>query len=261
MSDVNPYKPPSSHVADVAPAATDAGSFIEGGRAVGAGQGWAWITGAFDMFKSKPGTWIVIVIILAVILIVLSLVPILGSLANLVLLPVFTGGIMLGCQALKQGGALEIGHVFAGFKSHAGNLVVLGVFGILAWIVVAIPAVAIMGGGAFFAFMRGDPASVGAIGSSFALALLVMLALSIPVYMALWFAPALVTLRELAPTDAIKQSFRACLKNIVPFLLYGIVMLVLGIIAAIPLGLGFLVLGPMLMASVYVAYQDIFFES
>ena len=137
----------------------------------------------------------------------------------------------------------------------------LGVFGILAWIVVAIPAVAIMGGGAFFAFMRGDLASVGAIGSSFALAFLVMLALSIPVYMALWFAPALVTLRELAPTDAIKQSFRACLKNIVPFLLYGIVMLVLGIIAAIPLGLGLLILGPMLMASVYVAYQDIFFRS
>lgn len=259
MSEVNPYKPPGSHVEDVAPAAADAGSFLSGGRAVVAGQGWAWIAGAFGMFKSSPGTWIGIVIVLFIILVVLSLVPIVGTLATMLLFPVFTGGIMLGCHALKQGGKLEIGHVFAGFRSHAGDLVMLGVLGILAWIVVAIPVIVIVGGGAFFDFLRGDPASLGAMGSSFALAILVMLALSIPVYMALWFAPALVVSRELAPVEAIKQSFRACLKNIVPFLVYGVVMLALGIIAAIPFGLGFLVLGPMIMASVYVAYRDIFF--
>ncbi|MBI2294890.1 MAG: hypothetical protein HYU76_02330 [Betaproteobacteria bacterium] len=259
MSEVNPYKPPSSHVADVAPAAADEGSFIEGGRAVGAGRGWAWIAEAFQMFRSSPGTWIVIIIVLAVILIVVGLVPLLGSLANIALLPVFTGGIMIGCHGLRQGGTLEIGHVFAGFREHAGKLVIIGLLSIAAWIVVAIPTIAMIGGGTFFALLRGDPASAELMGRGVALALLVMLALSIPVYMALWFAPALVTLRNLAPTDALKQSFRACLKNIIPFLLYGVVMLVLSMIAVIPLGLGLLVVGPMLMASVYVAYRDIFF--
>ena len=75
---------------------------------------------------------------------------------------------------------------------------------------------------------------------------------------ALWFAPALVVLRGAAPVAAIKESFSACLKNFVPFLIYGIVLLVLGIVAAIPLGLGWLVLGPVVIASVYVAYRDIF---
>jgi len=57
---------------------------------------------------------------------------------------------------------------------------------------------------------------------------------------------------------AIKQSFGACLKNIVPFLIYGVVAFVLSIVATIPFGLGWLVLGPVLAASVYTAYQDIF---
>jgi uncharacterized membrane protein len=175
-------------------------------------------------------------------------------------MPVFTGGLMLGCQALKREGALEIGHLFAGFRSHAGGLIVLGVLSILAFVVIMVPAVMIMGGSAFFAVLRRDPISVGAMGSTMAVALLVFAGLSVPVLMALWFAPALVALRELAPIDALKQSFHACKTNIVPFLLYGIAMLGLGILAVIPVGLGLLVLVPTMVASTYVAYQEIFFE-
>jgi uncharacterized membrane protein len=106
--------------------------------------------------------------------------------------------------------------------------------------------------------MRGDAAGAAAMGGSFVLAWLVAMALSIPIYMALWFAPALVVLRGLAPVAAVKESFFGCLKNVVPFLIYGIVLLVLGIVAAIPLGLGWLVLGPVAIASIYVAYRDIY---
>jgi len=47
----------------------------------------------------------------------------------------------------------------------------------------------------------------------------------------------------------------------VPFVLYGLVGLVLGIVASIPFGLGWLVLGPVAIASVYVGYRDIFLGS
>jgi uncharacterized membrane protein len=60
--------------------------------------------------------------------------------------------------------------------------------------------------------------------------------------------------------EAMKSSFRGCLKNVVPFLLYGIVGLVLAIIAIIPVGLGFLVLGPVMWGSMYSSYRDIFVE-
>ncbi|MBI3043618.1 MAG: hypothetical protein HYY78_12435 [Betaproteobacteria bacterium] len=228
------------------------------GRAVGAGQGWTWIADGFGLFRKNPGMWIALILVLGVILIVLSVIPVIGAVATLLLLPVFSGGLMLGCQALQRDGALEMGHLFAGFKTQTRSLIVLGALSLAAWVIVVLPALLIVGGGAFFGAMRGDVAGIGTIGASFVLAMLVVLGLSVPVYMALWFAPALVVLRGLAPLEAIKRSFAGCLKNIVPFLVYGIVMLVLGILATIPLALGWLVLGPVLVGSVYVAYRDIY---
>lgn len=251
MSQITPSKPPTSQ----SPAGA---SSLEEGRAVAAGQGWAWITGGFDLFKKQPGMWIALVVVLFVIVLVLAFIPLFGAIAMFLLMPVFTGGLMLGCQAVERGSPLELGHLFAGFKDRTGNLLVLGALGLVGGIIVMIPVLVILGAGAFFGVMRGDAAGAVAMGGSFMLAWLVMMALSIPVYMALWFAPALVVLRGVAPVAAIKQSFLGCLKNIVPFLIYGIVMLVLGIVAAIPLALGWLVLGPVLVGSVYVAFRDIY---
>ena len=231
---------------------------VMGGRAVGAGQGWTWIAEGFGLFKKAPGIWIALVVILFVILVVLAFVPLLGAVATFLVVPVFVGGLLLGCRALQGGGELEVAHLFAGFKAHTGNLIVLGALAIAGWIVVMLPVVVIVGAGAFLAALRGDAAGVAALGGSFMLAWLVALALSIPIYMALWFAPALVVLRGMAPIEAIKESFLGCLKNILPFLVYSIVLMVLGIVAAIPLGLGWLVLGPTLIASVYVSYRDIY---
>jgi len=234
------------------------GESMMGGRAVGAGQGWTWIADGFGLFKKAPGMWIALVIVLLVILIVLAFIPVLGAVATFLLMPLFLGGLMLGCRALQGGGGLEVGHLFAGFKEHTGNLIVLGALAIGGWIIVMLPVIAIVGTGTIFGMMRGDAAGAAAMGGSFVLAWLVATALSIPIYMALWFAPALVVLRGLAPAAAVKESFLGCLKNIVPFLVYGIVLLVLGIVAAIPLGLGWLVLGPVAIASIYVAYRDIY---
>ena len=229
-----------------------------GGRAVDAGRGWTWIADGFGLFKKAPGMWIALVIVLFVILLVLAFIPLLGAVATFLLMPLFLGGLMLGCRALQGGGELEVGHLFAGFKEHTGNLIVLGALAIGGMFIVILPVIAIVGAGAIFGMMRGDAAGVAAMGGSFVLAWLVAMALSIPIYMALWFAPALVVLRGLAPVAAVKESFFGCLKNIVPFLIYGIVMLVLGILAAIPLALGWLVLGPVAVASIYVAYRDIY---
>lgn len=230
----------------------------EGGRTVDAGRGWAWITEGFELFKKQAGLWIGIVLVLFVIMVVLALIPVLGAIATFLLMPVFGGGLMLGCQSLQRDGTLELGHLFAGFKAHTASLVTLGALAIVGWIIVVLPVVAIVGTGAFFGAARGDAAGIAAIGGSFALAMLIAFALSILVYMALWFAPALVVLRAAAPVAALKQSFAGCLRNIVPFLVYGLVVFVLSILATIPFGLGWLVLGPVLVTSIYAAYRDIY---
>lgn len=231
---------------------------VMGGRAVGAGQGWTWIVQGFDLFRKAPGIWIALAVILFVILVVLAFIPLLGAVAMCLVVPVFVGGLLLGCRALQGGGELEVAHLFEGFKSYTGNLIVLGALAIAGSIIVMLPVVLIVGTGAIAAVLRGDAAGVAVLGGSVMLAWLVALALSLPICMALWFAPALVVLREMAPIEAIKESFMGCLKNILPFLVYSIVLMVLGIVAAIPLGLGWLVLGPTLIASVYASYRDIF---
>lgn len=92
----------------------------------------------------------------------------------------------------------------------------------------------------------------------FFIAMLVMLALLVPLAMAVWFAPALVVFHNVAPLEAMKASFFACLKNFVPFLVYGVILLVLCVIAMIPFGLGMLVMVPVMMGSVYASYVEIF---
>ena len=255
MSDPNPN--PVERVDAVA----DAAAFVAGGRGLDAARGWAWIAEGFQLFKRKAGTWILITIVLGVIFIGLGLIPVVGALASWALYPVFAGGIMLGCDSLAREGELEFGHLFAGFRSRAGDLVVIGLLSIVAWIIVIIPIILAMGASAFFATMGGDPDALAAIGPGVVVAWLLVMGLAVPVYMALWFAPALVVLRGIPPIEALKQSFRGCLRNVVPFFLYGIVAMVLGMIAVIPLGLGLLVLMPVIMASVYVAFRDIFFHA
>jgi uncharacterized membrane protein len=79
--------------------------------------------------------------------------------------------------------------------------------------------------------------------------------------MAVWFAPCLVVFHDRDAIQAMKESFAGCLKNIMPFLLYGVIGFVILIVASIPLGLGLLVAGPVFAASIYTAYRDVYFTS
>jgi uncharacterized membrane protein len=88
--------------------------------------------------------------------------------------------------------------------------------------------------------------------------LLLFLLLFLPLVMAVWFAPALIVLKGQEPWEAMKLSFMGSIKNILPFLLYGVVWIGLAIVATIPLLLGWLVLGPVTVASIYASYCDIF---
>jgi len=248
MTDTNPNAAPESQ----------AGNFHAKGRTVAAGRGWDWIVEAFALFLKQPGIWILAAVALGVIFIVISMIPILGSLASTLLFPIFGGGLMLGCKALDQGGALEFEHLFAGFKQRTGDLVLVGAFNLIGWVVIFFAVVAVIGGGVFMGVMRGGIEGAGLSIASMLIAMLLVAGLSVPLYMATWFAPALIVLHDVAPGAALKASFFACLRNWIPFLVYSVVLLVLCLVAAIPALLGFLVLVPVLAASVYTAYRDIF---
>jgi uncharacterized membrane protein len=260
MSTPNPYAAPKAPVADATPGLE--GNFIPGGRVVAPGRGWSWIAEGWDLFKCQPAMWIALVVIAALIFIAMAFIPVLGSLAAVVLAPVFAGGLVIGCRALDQGGELEIAHLFAGFRERFATLVSVGVIYLVATVVIALVVGLVTGAGMWTLFGGGtaDAVSVGAAGLTVLLAFLVMFALMLPVFMAIWFAPPLVVFHDQGAAEAMKASFFACLRNIIPFLIYGVVLFVLAILASIPFGLGWLILGPVMAASLYTAYRDIFFQ-
>ena len=212
--------------------------------------------------------WILIVVIWVVIQVLLSLIPFLGHLSTQVLTPVFVGGLMLGCRAVDRGESLAVNHLFAGFSTHAGPLLIVG----LIYTALAVLIVLVVGGILFALFgvsvltqlfalqdpMRAGAAALGTMLYVLMVGGLLFLAFMLPLIMALWFAPALVVLHGAAPWAAMKLSFAGCLRNVVPFLLYGLVGILLALVASIPLMLGWLVLGPVAIASLYTSYCDIF---
>ena len=60
------------------------------------------------------------------------------------------------------------------------------------------------------------------------------------------------------PWEAVERSFDAAWRNWRALLVYGLLALLLGLIAVIPFGLGLIVLMPVLMLAGYTACADLF---
>jgi hypothetical protein len=246
MSEINPYQPPVA-------AATTGDSFNVHGRSRSAGSGWQWIETAFTLFMKQPVMW--------ALLVVGFFIGTLGA-SLLFLVPLFGGGLMAACRAIDRGEPIEIGYLFAGFREKPGDLILAGVFATVAFIVIMVPAIMIVGVSGIFALITGSVTSIAALGVTLLLVILIALAVMIPIYMALWFAPPLIVLEGLGVGQALKASFFGCLKNVIPFLLYGIVLHVFSwLAAAFTYGIGFVFLVPVAIASIYTAYRDIYCTS
>lgn len=234
------------------------------GRSMPAGAGWEWISLGWKAFTAAPMMWILSVVALFVVAIVTAILPFIGSLVFQLIQAVIAGGYMAACRSLERGGEFEIEHLLSGFSKRFASLLIVGLIFLVGWLVLVLIMFMFVGMAILGAFMSGDPSAVTAaiMGSLIPMLLgsLVVLGLMVPLVMAYWFAPALVMIHDMPPVDAMKASFLGCLRNIVPFLVYGLVMFLAAIAAAIPFGLGFLIWVPVAIASTYVAYRQIFTE-
>jgi uncharacterized membrane protein len=231
-------------------------------RMVEAGHGLAWWSEAWALFTKAAGLWIVLGLLLFVVLAVIGLVPLLGALASTLLVPVFMGSWMLAARKVEGGGTLEVGDLFAAFRGDPLKpLLVVGGLLLAALLVMGVVAGALGMGAAMGMLLGGANHSMGAVMAAMGagmMALLVVLLLGVLAAMATWFAPALVVFRGMAPVDALRASFTASLKNTVPFLLYGVIYIVASVVASIPFGLGWIVLVPVTLLTVYTSYKDVF---
>ncbi len=264
MSDIQDEKNTAADSVDVTSVVQEALS-VDGGpepRSVSAGRGMTWLLDGFALFRQAPAMWVLAIILFIVLNVVISLVPVLGAIANSLISPILLAGFMVACRTLENDGDLTFSDLLSGFRQHAGRLAGVGALYLLGVILSVLVGFVLLA--MFFnvealeqAFDAGTM-QPEMIGLGMLLPILVILLLIMPLVMGYWFAPALVILHNMRPMEAMVRSFFACLRNILPFTVYGFVLLGLIILACIPAFLGLLVVGPVAIASVYAGYRDIF---
>ena len=158
---------------------------------------------------------------------------------------------MLGCAAIDRGEPLRFTHLFDGFKEpHFIPLMLIGVINMgLALAIVVIGFAGVAGSLGLSALMGAGNANLDpytlweSMGFGVLFGILAVLVLVTVMAMVNWFAPALIVLRDAKPAEAMKASFRACLRNWVPFLVYGAIGLLIGVAVMIVFGTVFATLG------------------
>lgn len=235
---------------------------------VGSAHGWRWVTRGFAIFRRSPLVWIIFAMILYLVAQLALQLPILGFLMML-LYPVFLAGFMIGCRELELGRPLEIGHLFAGFRHNAGQLVTIGGANLVGQLLIGF-AMYVMGGPELRSILAGqidslDPAAGAQAANRVMVALIAGTVLSIPLLMAVWFAPLLAVLDNRPALAAMKLSFLACWRNLLPFVTYGALLVGLIALAMVPFGIehpqrnpGAWIVLPFALPSVYASYRDIF---
>jgi hypothetical protein len=182
---------------------------------VPAARGWSWLTHAHGMFAQARLYWLLLILGYWLLTIMISVIPILGPIAAILLKPVFAVGILAAAWSQERGERPQLGRLFAGFRSNVRALVPLGVV-YAAGIALALALSAAFDGGVL---MRGvlfgeAPAESPLQAPGFWSAVVVALICSVPTLFALWFAPALIVFQDQSTLPALVQSFRASLGNL-----------------------------------------------
>jgi uncharacterized membrane protein len=233
-------------------------------RAGRAGWGVSWITNALSIFKDNFLLWLGIGVVYLIIAMVTSAIPIINFVFSLISF-VFVGGIIKGANAQVTGKELRFDHLFSAFSTHLLPLIVLFVLYmvalIIAFILIAIVLFAIV-------YSTGDMGNVNSVvtgeqmgGGSIVAILLVLLFSMIAfffLFVMVWFAPALIVLHNIAPTEAMKMSVKGCLKNILPLLIFSLLLPLFALLSILfTLGLAILVVVPIGMITYYTSYRDV----
>ncbi|MGA7179036.1 MAG: BPSS1780 family membrane protein [Thiobacillaceae bacterium] len=230
-------------------------------RILPASAGLQWVTLAFRLFRKNPLLLGAAFGLFMGALLAVNLIPLVGPAISEILTPLMVAGFMTAFRALDQGEELELPQFLAGLTSRPIPLAMVGALYLAALLAIA----KIMQMLGLDTKALGEAANHGDVETMMKLvqqgmaALLTGLVLLTPILMATWMAPPLVLFGNAGPLQALGISLKACLRNWLPLTVYGVVLIPIVLMAGlIPFLLGMLVAGPILMGSLYTAYQDIF---
>ncbi len=244
-----------------------------------AAAGWNWILGGIALYRRSPAALAMLVVLYWFIVLFLNVLPLLGPLLASMAIPALSVGLMQAARHAERGIAITPAVLFSALRESGRTLFALGALYLCATLG-ALAVSALFDGGNLFQFMLADTKAERAVfeDADFTLSAAVVMLLLMPVVMAWWFAPVLIAWHRLSLAKALFFSLIACAMNWRPFLVYGLGLFVVAgivpsvvlglVLAIIPAGGNFLVglvvmplalvVAPVVFASFYAGYRDIF---
>ena len=241
--------------------------------------GWQWVQAGFAIYRRAPFDFALLLGAYWFLIIALNLIPVLGTFLASLAMPGLSVGLLKAAQLAERNQSFGVRTLFESLRQNPKTLSLLGAI----YLVCSLGAMglsALMDGGAFFQLMLGkiqelpNPEET----SDSLMAVLLIVLLMTPVLMAYWFAPVLAAWHQMSAGKALFFSFVACWMNWRPFLTYGLgLTLVAGLIPGVLLGILLLlmpgaanlitaivtlpmvlIIAPVVFASFYASYRDIF---
>ncbi|MBI5891762.1 MAG: hypothetical protein HZB47_14030 [Nitrosomonadales bacterium] len=236
-------------------------------RRLNATRGWTWVRQGYQLIMRNPLMSTSFAMMCALALFVVLRIPPFGPLIAILLIPLLMSGYMRVCRALEEEEQVELPLLLEGFRKRGARLATLGAFGVLG-LFAASAVMVFIGGSALTALLENFHAAnnpqvlinaMWAAGSGVAFSLLAGFALICVLMLALQYAPMLVFFNDVAPAAALHASLFGSLRNIIPYTVYTLAMQLIALVLSfLPFNLGFFVLLPLGLTSLYVSYRNIF---
>lgn len=196
--------------------------------------GWLWVKQGFALFRKQPAEMSTLFLSYMFLMLALGLIPVLGQILPLILIPLFAMAFMQACVQVEKGQRVYPSLLLTGFRDPARNtLLKLGLLYLLvATLVVAISALA--DGGVFWKAMMGgglEAADLENTAGSMRIAMLIAAALYVPAAMAFWYAAPLIMWQKMSLGKALFYSFFTVRRAGAAFLLYALAWIVIAIMA------------------------------
>ena len=241
--------------------------------------GWNWILAGIALYRRSPTALAMLVVLYWFIVLFLNVLPLLGPLLASMAIPALSVGLMQAARHAERGLAIAPAVLFSALRESGRSLFALGALYLCATLG-ALAVSALVDGGSLFQFMLADTKAERAAfeDADFTLSAALVMLLLLPVVMAWWFAPVLIAWHRLSLGKALFFSLIACAMNWRPFLTYslavlvwvlllpglffGLLLLVMPALMEVVLSILIvplvLILAPIVFASFYASYRDIF---
>jgi hypothetical protein len=238
-------------------------------------RGIQWLSDGFALYRRNPPLLTMLTMSFLIIVAAFGIIQPFGQFLLPLALPALTAIVANGCRALEHArtGTLELKFemLTRGLIEHKVLLVHLGFLHLAGMLIVLGIDLGLEHGGVNLSFdLDGDAAQLARM--------LRLMALAVPLLLAFWFAPLLTAWDGIPAAKSLFFSFVAAWRNWRAFVAYGFAVTLIGVFLPTSLVIGatfvsvrlagilsfflqgalLLVFAPVLMATVYLSYRDVF---